>query len=318
MKSSNLSHPWRAALLSSVLFLGASSITQAQTVVGDLSAAEQAGVDTMLRWVDGWNTKNLAQVGDAMSPDAYWAGGFPGNPLLGIWRTADRFKQQDGRAVTGGVLFIVDEYLAVGGSRGTAILYRRPDESGFGEYTALGPADGPGTFFINAVLKWVVNDRVSVWLDAPVLFPPVPRDTAPPLDTWDAEGDAGLAIVEKWIEGWNVGDASAVGALMHEDVQFSTMYPEHITEITREHFLKTRSEEIAAGIEFEVKDKLTIGGPQGTAVLIERIDHFSANGREYEVPTASFFWVVDGLIHTWLDFPLETPPDDASGNPIVR
>lgn len=292
---------------------------QAQTVVNEkLSESEEAAVAVVLDWVEGWANKNPQQVYDAMEEDAFWAGGFPDNPLLGIWRSAERFVQQDGRAVSGGVLFTVDEVLAVGGPAGTAVLYRRPDESGFGEYQALGGGSGEGVFFVNSVLKWVVDGKIRVWLDAPVLFPPVPRQEAPPLDSWDAEGEAGLQIVQDFLAAWESGSAEATAAFLDENVQFSTYYPEHITEVGVGHFVESRREAIEAGIDMEIGDNLAIGGPQGTAVLVERTDTFELEGEQVQTQAAAFFWVRDGKIHTWLDFPLDTPPSDASGAAVVR
>lgn len=284
----------------------------------EMSPSEEAAFAVVMDWVGGWDNRSTDQVAGAMTPDVYWAGGFPGNPPLGIWRTGDRFVQQDGRAVSGGILFTVDEVFTAGGSRGTAILHRRPDEAGFGDFMNLGGGDGVGTYFVNAVFNWVVDDKIVVWLDGPVLFPPVPRDEAPSIDAWDAEEAEAMAVVEDWVAGWNARDPAAVASLMTENVQFSTNYPEYITEITREHFLESRSEGIAAGVDMEIADGLAIGGPEGIAVLIERTDRFTVDGQEYEVPTAGFFWLEEGLITTWLDFPLEAPPEDASGNLIVR
>lgn len=291
----------------------------AQTVVNEeLSESEAAALAVVMDWIGGWANKDPQQVYGAMEENGFWAGGFPDNPLLGIWRSADRFVQQDGRAVSGGVLFTVDEVLAVGGPAGTAVLYRRPDESGFGEYQTLDAGDGQGVFFVNSVLKWVVDGKVRVWLDAPVLFPPVPREQAPPLDTWDVEGEAGLQIVRDFLAAWQSGSAEAAAAFLDEGVQFSTYYPEHITEVGAGHFLESRRQAIEAGIAMDIGDNLAIGGPQGTAVLVERTDEFELDGKQVKTQAAAFFWVRDGKIHTWLDFPLDAPPTDASGASIVR
>lgn len=332
MKLGNAPRRWGAAVVTSAaVLLACGHAAQAQTLaemspgaeaklqlLGNLSDSERAAIDVMLAWNDGWDKRSTALVAGTMTPDAYWAGGFPTNPNRGIWRSADRYVQQDGRATTGGVLFTIDEVLAVGGSQGTAILYRRPDEFGFGDYMTMGPSDGIGTYFVNATLKWVVDDKIDIWLDMPVLFPPVPRNAAPPISSSAETEAAALAVVESWVAGWNAKDPQAVASLMTDNVQFSTMYPEHITETSSAHFLASRSEDITGGVEMTIGDTLAVGGPLGTGVLIERTDKFTVDGQSYEVPTAAFFWVVDGKIDTWLDFPIETPPDDASGNPIVR
>lgn len=58
-----------------------------------------------------------------------------------------------------------------------------------------------------------------------------------------------------------------------------------------------------------------IGGEIGTAVLNRRMDYSNRNGKKSPLPIASAFWVAEGKIVAWFEFPLvagEPPPNAAS------
>jgi ketosteroid isomerase-like protein len=298
------------ACLLTVWFAGA---PRGQTPQVALSTSEQAAIEVVRGWVGGWEAKNAELVGSFMDEDVFWAGGFPNDPMNGIWRGRDRFVQQDGGAVRGGVKFRVLDELAVGGSAGTAVLHRRIDESGFGPYMALGGrGGGPGVWFVNAVFYWVVDGRIRVWLDGPTSFPPVPRDQAPPIDSWRADEQAALALVDQWVAAWNARDADRVASSMIEGVEFNTNFPQQVAEIGRDHFLRTRRRTITAGVQMRVGESLAVGGTRGAAVLIRRTDRVTVQGRQRETANAAFFWVENGRIRLWYDVPLDAQPRAAA------
>lgn len=306
-----------AILVVCVAMLGLLRTPHAQSSQASaLSASEQAALEVVRAWIAGWEAKDPEKVAATMTEDVFWAGGFPGNPLGGIWRTRDRFIQQDGGATRGGVKFTVVEELVVGGSAGTAILHRRIDEGGFGPYATLGGRGGPGVLFANGTLFWVKDGKIQVWLDGPIT-PNTPRDQAPPLDTWKAEEQAALDVVKNWVAAWNAKDPDKVASYMADDVQYSPYYPTYIAERGKTQFLQTRRRAIAQGVAMRIGQSLAVGGPRGYAVLVRRVDRFQSGGQQREVPAAAFFWIANGKIHTWLDFPLETPPTSA-GQPVVR
>ena len=282
-----------------------------------LSATEQAAIKVVRGWLSGWDTKNPERVASFMADDVFWAGGFPTNPAGGIWRTGDRFVQQDGPATRTGVKFSVVEELAVGGSAGTAILQRRIDEGAVGPYEFGAGRGGAGMFFTNAVLYWVKDGKIQIWLDGPI-SPNATRDKAPPLDAWAADEKAALEVVKGWVAAWNAKDPGKVASYMADDAQYSAYYPFYITERGKSHFLDAHRANIAQGVDMRIAQSLAVGGPRGIGVMLRRIDRFASGGRQREVPTAAFFWVSNGKIETWLDLPLETPPMSAAGAPVVR
>jgi hypothetical protein len=68
-------------------------------------------------------------------------------------------------------------------------------------------------------------------------------------------------------------------------------------------------------IRMQPQQMLVIAGPRGTAVLLRRLDRYSVDGMEPEVPNAVFFWIMNGKVPTWEDFPLEEPPK--AGRPAI-
>lgn len=281
------------------------------------SPIEQAAVRVVRGWLSGWEAKDPDKVASYMADDGFWSGGFPDNPLGGIWRTGDRFVQQDGGATRTGVKFSVVEELAVGGSAGTAVLERRIDEGSVGPFAFGAGRGGPGMFFTNAVLYWVRDGKIQIWLDGPI-SPNATRDKSPALDAWAADEKAALEVVKGWVAAWNAKDPDKVASYMKDDVQYSANYPHDITERGRSHFLETHRRNILQGVDMRIAQSLAVGGPRGYGVLLRRIDRFAVGGVQKEVPTAAYFWVRDGKIHTWLDLPLETPPNGATGTPVVR
>lgn len=281
------------------------------------SAAEQSAVAVVREWLAGWEAKDPQRVAATMATDVLWAGAFPTDPLNGIWRGRDRFVQQDGFAVRGGVKFTVAEELAVGGPAGVAVLQRRVDEGGFGPYGFGAGRGGRGVFFTNAVFYWVKDGKIAIWLDAPISANSS-RDQAPPIDSWAENERAALDVVKGWVAAWNAKDADKVASFMADDVSYSTYYPTNITEVGRAHFLEGHRRNITQGVDMRIAQSLAVGGPRGYAVLLRRIDRFTAGARQVEVPTAAFFWVADGRIQHWRDLPLETPPSGAGGALLVR
>lgn len=277
-----------------------------------LSAAEQAALEVAKGWISGWDAKDPEKIASYMAEDILWAGGFPDDPFKGMWRGRDRFVQQDGFAVRSGVNFQMKEVLATGGSEGTAILYRRADEFSFGQ------PGGQPVWFTTAVFNWVKDGKILVWLDAPTFFPPVPKDQAPPLTQWAPDEQKALDLVKGWVAAWNAKDADKVASFMADDVQYSAYYPRNITQVGKAHFLQTERGNIARGVEMRIEKSLALAGNKGAAVLVRRVDRFSVGGRTREVPTAGFFWIANGKIHTWFDLPLEAPPTAADGTPVVR
>jgi limonene-1,2-epoxide hydrolase len=285
-----------------------------------MSARERAAVDVVNGWIGGWTARDPMQVAHYMADDVYWSGGYPGNPLNGIWRGRDRFVQHDGGATLSGVDFKMAEVLALGGSTGTAVLYRRIDTFGGPGSSFGGGGGGTGrrVWFTNAVFNWVQDGKIQIWFDAPILFPPVPQEQAPPLSSFAQLEQAGLEVVKNWVAAWNGKDPDKVASYMADGVEYSSDYPQHITELGRAHFLAGHRGNIAQGVSMRIDKSLALGGNKGTAVMLRRVDSFSVNGRRYEVPNASFFWVEGGKITKWVDVPLETPPDSSPGVPAVR
>ena len=284
-----------------------------------MSGTEQAALDVVKGWISGWLAKDPDKVASYMAEDVFWAGGFPDAPLFGIWRGRDRFVQQDGGATRTGVKFTMAEVLAAGGSRGTAILHRRIDEGGiegFGFGAARGTG-GQGMWFTNAVFFWVTDGKIKIWLDGPG-SPNTTRDQAPPLSSFAVQEQPALELVKNWVAAWNAKDAEKVASYMADDVQFSAYYPQYITEIGKAHFVETHGPNIRTGVDMRIAQSLAIGGPRGVGVLLRRIDRFTVGGRQAGVPTAAYFWVVNGKIHTWLDLPLERPPTTTNGAVVVR
>jgi limonene-1,2-epoxide hydrolase len=285
----------------------------------EMSAREQAALDVVKGWISGWLAKDPEKVASYMDEDVFWAGGFPDNPLFGIWRGRDRYIQQDGPFTRIGVKFTMAEVLAVGGSRGTAILHRRIDEGGIDgyEFGAARGTGGQGMWFTNAVFFWVTDGKIKVWLDAPA-SPNTTRDQAPPLSSFAVQEQPALELVKNWVAAWNARYPVKVASYMSDDAQYSAYYPQYITEIGKAHFLETHGPNIRTGVDMRIVQSLAVGSSRGVGVLLRRIDRFSVGGHQVEVPTAAFYWVVNGKIHTWLDLPLEPPPTTASGTVVVR
>ena len=301
------------------LAFGGAPRAQSGGTTSEMSPREQAALDVAKGWISGWLAKDPEKVASYMDEDAFWSGGFPDNPLFGIWRGRDRFIQQDGGATRTGVKFTMAEVLAVGGSRGTAILHRRIDEGGIEGYNfgAARGTGGQGMWFTNAVFFWVTDGKIKIWLDGPG-SPNTTRDQAPPLSSFAVQEQPALELVKNWVAAWNAKDAEKVASYMADDVQFSPYYPQYITEIGKAHFVEAHGPNIRTGVDMRIAQSLAIGGPRGVGVLLRRIDRFTVGGRQAEVPTAAYFWVVNGKIHTWLDLPLEPPPTTANGAVVVR
>jgi len=49
------------------------------------------------------------------------------------------------------------------------------------------------------------------------------------------------------------------------------------------------------------------GSDPGVAVFTNRIDHLERNGSRVPVATAAAFWIQNGKIKMWYDFPLGSP-----------
>ena len=288
-----------------------------------MSPREQSAIDVVKAWNAGWNARDPLKVAQYMGDDLYWSGGYPSNPQNGIWRGRDRFVQTDGNAATrAGVDFEMLDVLAIGGSTGTAVLSRRTDEFGGPGSGMRDPSlkddAGQGVWFVNAVFNWIQDGKIQIWFDAPTFFPPVPKGQAPPISSFLSTEQAGLEVVKNWVAAWNAKDPDKVASYMADDLEYSTYYPRYITELGKAHFLEGHRRNITQGVSMRIDKSLAIGGNKGTAVMIRRVDRFSVDRRQREVPNAALFWVADGKITKWIDVPLEIPPTSTSGDPAVR
>lgn len=65
---------------------------------------------------------------------------------------------------------------------------------------------------------------------------------------------------------------------------------------------------IAKGLTYGgMTEAFAVGGATGTAVLTKRVNYRIVGGKKTPVALAAMFWVVDGKIHAWYDFPLAPP-----------
>jgi limonene-1,2-epoxide hydrolase len=293
-------------LLGALLILGPLN-AQAQTSSPPMTAQERRDLDVVNRWIAGWNAKNPNQVAATMADDALFT---PGLPVILMERGRQRFFEENAFTIRKGVQFKMKEVLALGGSNGTIIMLRRVDRFWFiGHKWEL---------FTNAVLFWVRNGKIELWYDIPVVNDPSPEGANGTADMGtvkcpgcqsEPEEQGARDLVNRWLAGWAAKDPDQVMSTMDDNATFSSDFPAYLVEFGKTRFMMQQANVIRQGlIRMQPQQMLLVGGPRGTGVLLKRIDRYMVDGKEVEVPNAAFFWIMNGKIQTWDDFPLEPAP----------
>ena len=114
---------------------------------------------------------------------------------------------------------------------------------------------------------------------------------------------AAVHVVREWFAAWETKDPEKVAAYMSPNVEFRGI-PTQPMRRGRAAFIQNVGRFVRLGPTVHVTEVFAIGGATGTAVLTQRIDTITLNGRTRRVPLAAFFRVDHGEIQEWLDMPL--------------
>lgn len=131
---------------------------------------------------------------------------------------------------------------------------------------------------------------------------------------------AAMKLCRDFIGTFASRDADLLGMFVTDDVQVRGNPTAPLTT-GREAFVEGRKKFLAGPVARSltyggVTEAFAVGGATGTAVLTKRVNFRTVDGKKTPVALAAAFWVVNGKIQAWYDFPLAPPAQAPARAPV--
>jgi limonene-1,2-epoxide hydrolase len=113
-----------------------------------------------------------------------------------------------------------------------------------------------------------------------------------------------IETVERFLSAYFGGDAPGTLALVHDDFEWVSMgAPQSVTRGYEEMRVVVEERNFSFPAPFSEGHHISLAAlTEGDLVLHERIDYFTINDVEMEVPCAARFEVADGKVRRWRDY----------------